>query len=59
MYGSWKKFVEAMPGKCLVSVITDGDLSMRKATKKVFPDAHHRLCVWHLIRNATSNVKNL
>jgi hypothetical protein len=54
-----EKFAEAMDGKCLVYVIIDGDLSMRKAVKKVFPDAHHWLCAWHLIRNATSNVKNL
>ncbi|XP_039684281.1 protein FAR1-RELATED SEQUENCE 5 [Medicago truncatula] len=54
-----ENFLEAMDGKCLVSVITDGDLSMRNAIGRVFPDAHHRLCAWHLIRNATSNVKNL
>lgn len=51
-------FLEAMKGKMPVSVITDGDLSMRKAIGKVFPSTHHRLCAWHLIRNATSNVKN-
>ncbi|RHN81800.1 putative transcription factor FAR family [Medicago truncatula] len=54
-----KIFVEAMGGKLPVSVITDGDLSMRNAIRKVFPEAHHRLCAWHLIRNATSNIKNL
>jgi len=53
-----ENFVEAMGGKCPVSVITDGDLSMRNAIKKVFPELHHRLCAWHLIRNATSNIKN-
>ena len=31
-----ENFVEAMGGKCPVSVITDGDLSMRNAIKKVF-----------------------
>lgn len=51
-------FVEAMEGKRSVSVITDGDLSMRKAIKSVFPNAHHRLCVWHLIRNVNSNIKD-
>ncbi|KAJ1377363.1 Zinc finger, CCHC-type [Sesbania bispinosa] len=39
-------------------VITDGDLAMRNAIKRVLPNAHHRLCVWHLCRNAASNVKN-
>ena len=52
-------FVEEMDGKCHVSVITDGDLSMRYAIEKVFLEAHHWLCVWHLLRNATSIVKNL
>jgi len=41
------------------SVITDGDLSMRSAIREVFPDAYHRLCAWHLIRNATTNIKSL
>jgi hypothetical protein len=52
-----QNFVEAMEGKLLVSVITDGDLAMRNAIRRVFPNAHHRLCAWHLIRNASSNIK--
>lgn len=47
-----------MEGRLLVSVITDGDLAMRNAIRRVFPNAHHRLCVWHLIRNVTSNTKD-
>nr|XP_029145752.1 protein FAR1-RELATED SEQUENCE 7-like [Arachis hypogaea] len=46
----------AMNGKPHVSVITDGDLSMKFAIEKEFPNAHHRLYAWHLIRNATSNI---
>lgn len=53
-----EQFLEAMDGKTPVSVITDGDAAMRNAIRRVFPNAHHRLCAWHLIRNATSNVKN-
>jgi hypothetical protein len=53
-----ENLVEAMEGKHPVSVITDGDLAMKNAIRRVFPNAHHRLCVWHLIRNATSNIKN-
>ncbi|XP_025692742.1 protein FAR1-RELATED SEQUENCE 5-like [Arachis hypogaea] len=45
-----------MNGKAPVSVITDGDLSMKFAIQKEFPNAHHRLCAWHLIRNAISNI---
>ncbi|MED6176249.1 hypothetical protein PIB30_086296 [Stylosanthes scabra] len=29
---------------------------MRGAIAEVFPAAHHRLCAWHLIRNATAHV---
>ncbi|RYR33551.1 hypothetical protein Ahy_A10g048161 [Arachis hypogaea] len=49
----------AMKGKAHVSVIINGAPSMRFAIETVFPNTHHRLCAWHLIRNATSNVGNL
>ncbi|KAL4300121.1 hypothetical protein AHAS_Ahas17G0169200 [Arachis hypogaea] len=26
------------------------------AVQRIFPTAHHRLCVWHLLRNVTSNI---
>ncbi|KAJ1405464.1 Zinc finger, PMZ-type [Sesbania bispinosa] len=45
-----------MKGKAPKFVITDGDRAMRNAIRIVFPNATHRLCAWHLIRNATSNV---
>ncbi|XP_057756270.1 protein FAR1-RELATED SEQUENCE 5-like [Arachis stenosperma] len=51
-------FVEAMGGKSPKAVITDGDLAMRDAIKNVLPDATHRLCGWHLQRNACENIKN-
>ncbi|XP_020972698.1 protein FAR1-RELATED SEQUENCE 5-like [Arachis ipaensis] len=51
-------FVEAMGGKSPKAVITDGDLAMRDAIKNALPDATHRLCGWHLQRNACENIKN-
>ncbi|KAF7151325.1 hypothetical protein RHSIM_Rhsim02G0074600 [Rhododendron simsii] len=52
-----KQFVIlAVGGKCPISVVTDGDLAMRKAIRNIFPDARHRLCTWHLERNAAKNV---
>nr|XP_025616944.1 protein FAR1-RELATED SEQUENCE 5-like [Arachis hypogaea] len=45
-------FVEAMGGKS-PKAVTDGDLAMRDAIKT------HRLCGWHLQRNACENIKNL
>ena len=51
-----KNFLEVMKGKCPKSVITDGDLPMKNAIRKLFLDAHHRLCRWQLLRNAISHV---
>ncbi|KAL4397183.1 hypothetical protein AHAS_Ahas01G0166400 [Arachis hypogaea] len=45
-----------MKGKAPVSIITDGDRQMKSVIEEVFPEAHHRLCAWHLLRNATSNI---
>ncbi|XP_028065510.1 protein FAR1-RELATED SEQUENCE 5-like [Camellia sinensis] len=49
-------FMEAMGNKASVSVLTDGDKAVRKAIRRVFPDARHRLCNWHLGKNVVSNV---
>ncbi|KAL4300541.1 hypothetical protein AHAS_Ahas17G0211200 [Arachis hypogaea] len=45
-----------MKGNALKAFITDGDTSMRNAIRHVFPETHHRLCAWHLLRNAISNI---
>ncbi|RVW31137.1 Protein FAR1-related sequence 5 [Vitis vinifera] len=49
-------FLIAMMNRKPISVVTDGDKAMRKAIKKVLPHACHRLCSWHLQRNAFTNV---
>ncbi|KAL4314654.1 hypothetical protein AHAS_Ahas15G0106700 [Arachis hypogaea] len=49
-------FLQCMKGKAPTGMITDGDRSMRLAIQEVFPGAHHRLCAWYLLKNATSNV---
>ncbi|XP_028072968.1 protein FAR1-RELATED SEQUENCE 5-like [Camellia sinensis] len=49
-------FMEAMDNKAPVSVLTDEDKAMREANRRVFLDARHRLCNWHLGKNAVSNV---
>ncbi|XP_052107881.1 protein FAR-RED IMPAIRED RESPONSE 1-like [Arachis duranensis] len=51
-----RQFLECMRGKAPKAVITYGNPSMRLAIMHVFPDAHHRLCAWHLLRNATAHV---
>ncbi|ESR41773.1 hypothetical protein CICLE_v10013892mg, partial [Citrus x clementina] len=49
-------FLHAMEGKHPKAVLTDGDKAMRKAISTTLPQSIHRLCCWHLERNAQSNV---
>ncbi|XP_057755996.1 protein FAR1-RELATED SEQUENCE 5-like [Arachis stenosperma] len=53
-----RQLMFAMKGKTPTSIITDGAMAISNAVRDVFPKVRHRLCVWHLIRNATSNVGN-
>ncbi|XP_057723920.1 protein FAR1-RELATED SEQUENCE 5-like [Arachis stenosperma] len=53
-----RQLMFAMRGKTPTSIITDGAMAIRNAVRDVFPEVRHRLCTWHLIRNATSNVGN-
>ncbi|RYR51580.1 hypothetical protein Ahy_A06g026579 isoform J [Arachis hypogaea] len=53
-----RQLMFAMKGKTPTSIITDGAMAIRNAVRDVFPEVRHRLCAWHLIRNATSNVGN-
>ncbi|XP_052108192.1 protein FAR1-RELATED SEQUENCE 5 [Arachis duranensis] len=53
-----QQFLECMNGKAPQCVITDGHGAMKKAIESVLPSAYHRLCAWHLIRNATANLGN-
>ncbi|KAK3229785.1 hypothetical protein Dsin_001666 [Dipteronia sinensis] len=49
-------FLQAIHGKCPISVVTDGDKAMSKAIRLVMPTAVRRLCSWHLERNVQTNV---
>ncbi|KAE8673499.1 hypothetical protein F3Y22_tig00111783pilonHSYRG00541 [Hibiscus syriacus] len=51
-----QNFLEAMMNKSPISVVTDGDRAMQRAIKSVIPYAKHRLCSWHLSRNAQANI---
>lgn len=51
-------FLDAVKDKEPVTVIIDGDKAMIEAIKNVFPNNHHRLCLWHLERNAQTTVGN-
>lgn len=49
-------FLKVVDGKQPKTVITDGDKAMRNAISKKFPQSVHRLCCWHLARNAQANI---
>lgn len=51
-----ENFMVVMNGKAPSSAITDGDLGMKKSINRVFSQSYHRLCAWHMLHNATSNV---
>ncbi|KAE8731248.1 hypothetical protein F3Y22_tig00002840pilonHSYRG00800 [Hibiscus syriacus] len=51
-----QKFLEVMMNKSPISVVTDGDRAMQRAIKSVIPNAKHKLCSWHLSRNAQANI---
>ncbi|KAL4354282.1 hypothetical protein GQ457_06G008500 [Hibiscus cannabinus] len=38
-----------------LTVITDRDKAMANAISQVLPEAKHRLCLWHIMRNVKSN----
>ncbi|CAL5413543.1 unnamed protein product [Camellia sinensis] len=52
-----QKLLETMDNKRPVSVLIDGDMAMREAIQKVFPNAKHRLCNWHMPKKAKRNVR--
>ncbi|XP_021864131.1 protein FAR1-RELATED SEQUENCE 5-like [Spinacia oleracea] len=45
-------FKKSMGGKSPISVFIDQDAAMSNAINQVFPDARHRLYVWHFHQNA-------
>ncbi|KAH1214938.1 Protein FAR1-RELATED SEQUENCE 5 [Glycine max] len=53
-----EQLLVAMKGKTPSSIITDGDLAMRNAITRIMLGVFHRLCAWHLLRNALSHVRD-
>ncbi|XP_021723697.1 protein FAR1-RELATED SEQUENCE 5-like [Chenopodium quinoa] len=47
-------FKKSVGGSEPASIFTDQDLAKSVAIQKVFPHSRHRLCIWHLIKNAVS-----
>uniref|UniRef100_A0A0R0GQE5 Uncharacterized protein n=1 Tax=Glycine max TaxID=3847 RepID=A0A0R0GQE5_SOYBN len=53
-----EQLLVAMKGKTPSSIITDGYLAMRNAITRIMLGVFHRLCAWHLLRNALSHVRD-
>ncbi|XP_040372470.1 protein FAR1-RELATED SEQUENCE 5 isoform X2 [Rosa chinensis] len=51
-------FLESMEGKKPLGILTDGDEAMRKAIELVVPGCPHRLCTWHISKNAQKKLHN-
>ncbi|XP_062017992.1 protein FAR1-RELATED SEQUENCE 5-like [Rosa rugosa] len=54
----FRNFLESMNYKQPVSVLTDGDESVRNVVVLLMLGARHRLCAWHIGRNIGQNVKD-
>ncbi|KAK9669819.1 hypothetical protein RND81_13G156600 [Saponaria officinalis] len=54
----FKQWNECM-GQAPVVLLTDQCKAMEGAIKKVFPETKHRLCLWHILQNADTNLTKL
>ena len=48
----FKAFEQCVDGLAPLNIITDQDFGMRGAIDKVFPNARHRNCRLHIVKNA-------
>lgn len=47
---AFETFLGAMGGQPPTSIITDQDKAMGLAIRRVFPNARHRYCLWHILK---------
>ncbi|XP_050374512.1 protein FAR1-RELATED SEQUENCE 5-like [Argentina anserina] len=52
----FETFLDSMGNKTPVTVFTDEDKAMANAIQIVFPHASHRLCTWHIAKNASKRI---
>ncbi|KAF8037796.1 hypothetical protein BT93_B0595 [Corymbia citriodora subsp. variegata] len=52
-------FLQSMGDKAPKTIFTDQDQAMAKAIRIVFPNTQHRLCTWHIGKNASQNIPDL
>ncbi|KAK3423692.1 hypothetical protein EUGRSUZ_F00557 [Eucalyptus grandis] len=52
-------FLKSMGNKAPKTIFTEQDHAMAKAIQIVFPNTQHRLCTWHIEKNANKNIPHL
>ncbi|KAK1362024.1 hypothetical protein POM88_046498 [Heracleum sosnowskyi] len=54
----FEQFLTCMFGKAPKAIITDQDAAMKISIKKVFPNAYHRFCAWHINKHVIENLQS-
>ncbi|KAL3538162.1 hypothetical protein ACH5RR_001528 [Cinchona calisaya] len=55
----FKSFLDSMGGKAPKTIFTDQAYAIGLAIEMVFPSTVHRLCGWHIEKNAKENIPHL
>nr|XP_043625711.1 protein FAR1-RELATED SEQUENCE 1-like [Erigeron canadensis] len=55
----FKSWLECMDGSPPKAIITDQCRSMQAAVACVFPESHHRLCLWHIMKKVPEKLGGL
>jgi len=55
----FEAFLKYMGNKAPKTMFTDQDQVMAKVIRTVFPNTQHRLCTWHIMKNANENIPHL
>ncbi|XP_039122024.1 protein FAR1-RELATED SEQUENCE 3-like [Dioscorea cayenensis subsp. rotundata] len=56
LFNTW---LECMAGKAPKVIITDQCMAIQDAVKAVFPNSHHRLCLWHIMKKVPEKLGGL
>ncbi|XP_038697766.1 protein FAR1-RELATED SEQUENCE 5-like [Tripterygium wilfordii] len=55
----FETFLASMGNRAPKTIFTDQAQAMASAIRIVFPNAYHRLCTWHIAKNAATNIPHL